>query len=102
GPPPSEHGLVDGGASLSPAVQTLARIAGNASVRAAMFTGVPTTFGFFGFEPHWDRFQSYPPNGGRLATAPIDDAAAWLSETLAPNESRPMLAFVHGRGGHPP
>jgi arylsulfatase A-like enzyme len=36
----------------------------------------------------------------RSATAPIDEAEAWLSEHQS--DDRPRLAFIHLRGGHPP
>jgi arylsulfatase A-like enzyme len=100
---PRSHGLVDGGARLPKAVTTLGDIAREASVRAAMFTGVPTTFAAYGFDRHWESFSAFPPNEGRPASAPIDAAAAWLSEVGAKStDARPMLAVVHARGGHPP
>jgi arylsulfatase A-like enzyme len=68
-----------------------------------MFTGSPTTFAAFGFDSHWEGFFSYPPNEGKPATAPVDDAAAWLDEVPEKTEeARPMLAVVVARGGHPP
>jgi len=103
GLPPRNHALVDDGARLPASVRTIASIAREGSVRAAMFTGVPTTFDSFGFGGHWERFTAYPPNEGRLASAPMDDAASWLTESDdKARGGRPMLAVVHARGGHPP
>lgn len=68
-----------------------------------MFTGVPTTFGAFGFERHWESYFTFPPNEGQPASAPIDAATSWLTELGAKEmEARPMLAVIHARGGHPP
>ena len=81
---PRAHLLADPGARLPAAVPTLAAMARGASVRATMFTGVPTTFRAFGFGEGWDQFQEYPPNGGRLASAPLDDALSWLADSASP------------------
>jgi arylsulfatase A-like enzyme len=103
GASPRLHQLADPSSRLPAAATTLAAMARGASVRAAMFTGVPTTFRPFGFGEGWDQFQEYPPNGGHLASAPLDDALVWLGDSPGPEaESRPMLAVVHARGGHPP
>lgn len=98
---PRHHTVNDSGAALPPEVRTISGIAREASVTARMFTGVPTTFGPFGFDGQWDQFQQYPPNEGRLASAPMDDAGEWL-ENGGGDEGRPMLAVIHARGGHPP
>src|SRR5690606_11163660 len=50
---------------------------------------------------HWDQFTQYPPNEGRMSSAPMDDAGDWL-EGVNLEEARPMLAVIHARGGHPP
>lgn len=103
GSSPRSHRLADPGARLPESVLTLGAMARNASVRAAMFTGVPSTFKAFGFGEGWDRFTEYAPNGGRLASAPIDDALEWLEDVPPAGEARhPMLVVVHARGGHPP
>jgi len=103
GASPRQHSVVDPAARLPAAVTTIAGIARDASVPAAMFTGVPTTFEPFGFAARWDGFTQYPPNEGRLASAPIDDAAEWLTQGAdQPDQARPRLAVVHARGGHPP
>lgn len=100
---PPEHQLYDTGAKLPDTVQTLGSVARNASVRAAMFTGVPTTFEVFGFAGGWEHFQQYSPNGGRLASAPIDDAADWIADApTTGDEEHPLLVVIHARGGHPP
>ncbi|HEY4118251.1 MAG TPA: sulfatase-like hydrolase/transferase, partial [Byssovorax sp.] len=102
GLPPREHGLVDLAARLPPSVATLATVARDASVRTAMFTGVPTTFRAFGFAEGWEKFVEFTPPSGDPAIAPIDAATAWITEVAhAANEPR-MLAVVHARGGHPP
>ncbi|HEY4118736.1 MAG TPA: sulfatase-like hydrolase/transferase [Byssovorax sp.] len=99
---PRGHGLVDGGARLPATVITIGGVARDASVRTAMFTGVPSTFRAFGFAEAWEKFVEYAPSSGDPATAPIDAAAQWLTEVAkAPNDPR-MIAVVHARGGHPP
>jgi len=100
---PRAHGLVDDGARLPASVLTMGAIAREGSVRAAMFTGVPTTFEAFGFGEHWDHFVAYSPSGNRLASAPFEDAIAWLGEAPARGaDDKPLLALLHTRGGHPP
>ena len=100
---PRAHALSDSGARLPAAVHTVASVARESSVRAAMFTGVPTTFEPFGFASGWDKFAAYPPNSGALASAPMLDAGTWLTDAAQPTaEGRPMFAVVHARGGHPP
>jgi len=100
---PHANGLADGGARLPKSVLTLGGMARDGSVRGAMFTGVPTTFRVFGFADHWDHFVQYPPNGGRLATAPFDDAIQWLADVPpASGADWPVLTVIHARGGHPP
>ncbi len=99
---PRAHRLADSGARLPKALTTIGDVAREGSVRAAMFTGVPTTFAPFGFDSHWEAFHAYPPNGGDAATAPIDEAANWLGEVQEKDEGRPMLAVIHARGGHAP
>ena len=103
GLPPRALAFVDAAARLPKVVTTLGDFARQGSVRAAMFTAVPTTSAAFGFERHWESFFSYPPNEGKAGTAAIDDATAWLSDVgTKENEARPMLAVIHARGGHPP
>jgi arylsulfatase A-like enzyme len=103
GLPPRSHGLFDAGARLPKGLRTLGDVAREGSVRAAMFTGVPTTFAAHGFERHWESFFAFPPNEGKPGSAPIDAATAWFSEVgTKEKEARPMLAVVHARGGHPP
>ncbi|MSP26042.1 MAG: hypothetical protein EXR75_12960 [Myxococcales bacterium] len=100
---PLTHGVLDASARVPKTLLSIGDIARQGSVRGSMWTGVPTTSAVFGFAAHWEAFAAYPSNEGRAATAPIDDAAVWLTEQSAkPNPDRPMLAFVHARGGHPP
>lgn len=68
--------------------------------RAAMFTGVPTSFGEFGLSRGFERFVSISPAEDRPATAPLDDAKIWLEKRLGLDA--PVLAVVHLRGAHPP
>lgn len=100
--PVLEHGVVDAGAKLAASIRTLPMIASDASVRAAMFTGVPFTFEPFGFGAHWDKFHAFAPNEGAPAVAPLSEAAKWLSEPAAAGDLPALLALVHARGGHPP
>jgi arylsulfatase A-like enzyme len=100
---PRSHTLIDPAARLPKSLTTIGDVAREGSVRTAMFTGVPTSFAAFGFDSHWESFHADPPNEGHPATAPIDQAAAWLAEAPEKeNEGRPMLAVIHARGGHPP
>ncbi len=112
---PRHHTVVDSAAAVPASLSTIGMVAGTSSVTARMFTGVPTSFAAFGFgctkpcsgprlewKQHWDQFTQYPPNEGRMASAPIDDAGAWLEGVDLDDQTRPMLAVVHARGGHPP
>jgi hypothetical protein len=102
GLPPSAHGFTDAGARLPAERSTIAGVARDASVRTAMFTGVPYTFRTFGFSAGWERFVEHPPSSGDRATAPIDDAAAWIAEVTKSSPDARLLAVVHARGAHPP
>jgi arylsulfatase A-like enzyme len=103
GLPPPSHALVDAGARLPESITTIGGIAHEASVRAAMFTAVPTTFKPFGFAARWDHFTQYPPNEGKPASAPFEEAAAWITDVKGSDDAeRPVLVVVHARGGHPP
>lgn len=100
--PVEAHGLTDMGARLPAAQTTIAAVARDASVRTAMFTGVPFTFRAFGFGGAWERFAEHSPSSGDAATAPIDGATAWVTEVLRDAPDARLLAVVHARGGHPP
>jgi hypothetical protein len=102
GLPPLAHGLTDAGARVPASVGTIAGIARDASVRTAMFTGVPYSFRAFGFASSWERFVEHAPSTGAAATAPIDEVAAWATETAKASADTRLLAIVHARGGHPP
>ncbi len=103
GASPRAHALLDAGARLPGELRTIAAMARESSVRAAMFTAVPTTSGAFGFERHWDTFNVYPPNVGTTAATLMDDAAKWIGDDKPDDaEERPVLAVLHARGGHPP
>ncbi|MFT3773788.1 MAG: sulfatase-like hydrolase/transferase [Minicystis sp.] len=102
GLPPQGHGVTDAGARLPAGLGTIAGVARDASVRTAMFTGVPYTFRAFGFGAAWEKYVEHPPSSGAAATAPIDDALAWITETGKNAPDARLLAVVHARGGHPP
>jgi arylsulfatase A-like enzyme len=100
--PPRLDGVVDEEAGLAADVTTLADLARQAGIRAAMFTAVPTTGTPFGFARGWDTFVEHAPDLGEAqgaAVAPFDDAARWIADR-APGER--FLVVVHARGGHPP
>jgi len=102
GLPPAAHGMTDAGARLPASAGTLGGIARDASVRTAMFTGVPYTFRAFGFASGWERFVEHSPASGAVATAPLDDATAWLVELAKASPDARLFTVVHARGGHPP
>ena len=102
GLPPSAHGLTDAAARLPIDLTTIAGVARDASVRTAMFTGVPHTFRAFGFSQAWERFVEYAPSSGDPATAPLDSAAAWITEVAKASTESRLLTVIHARGGHPP
>ncbi len=100
--PPRGHTVTDLGARMPSWFTTLGAIAHDASIRAAMFTGVPSTFQSFGFGSGWEQFVVYPPYGNDKATAPLDGAATWISDVLRQAPDARLLVVVHSRGGHPP
>ncbi|MBK9261236.1 MAG: sulfatase-like hydrolase/transferase [Polyangiaceae bacterium] len=100
--PPRGHTVTDLGARMPSWQTTLGGIAHDASIRAAMFTGVPSTFKSFGFGSGWEHFVEYPPYGNDPATAPLDGAAAWMTDVLRQAPDARLLVVVHSRGGHPP
>jgi hypothetical protein len=102
GLPPRAHAVIDATSRLPSSARTLAALAGEASVRTAMFTGVPHTFRPFGFAEGWSRFAEHTPSSGDPASAPIDDATAWITELVRDVPDGRYLAVVHARGGHPP
>lgn len=103
GLPPRTHSVTDSAARLSKAHATIGTVARDASVRTAMFTGVPTTFRAFGFaDTSWEQFAEISPASGDPATAPIDKATAWISDVLRDAPDARMLVVIHARGAHPP
>lgn len=102
GLPPRGHGFADAVARLPEGRTTISAIARDASVRTAMFTGVPHTFRAFGLHRAWERFVEHAPSSGDPATAPLDGAAAWVAEVARERPDARMLVVVHARGGHPP
>ena len=62
-------------------VTTLADVARQAGIRAAMFTANPTTGSAFGFGRGWDTFVEHPPDLAEApgaAVAPFEDAVRWI------------------------
>ncbi len=102
GLPPSALGLSDAAARVPADLTTIAGVARDASVRTAMFTGVPHTFRAFGFAQAWERFVEFAPSSGDPATAPLDSAAAWITEVARASSESRLLTVIHARGGHPP
>lgn len=102
GSPPHVHKLDDGAARLAPSVKLLSGLLKQAGGRAAMFTGVPSTFPAFGFDVGWDRYEQFSPVKDIAATEPLDRAIAWLRPQLHNRQSSPILVVVHTRGAHPP
>lgn len=102
GLPPRAHAHTDLSTALPEGTSTVATVARDAAVHTAMFTGVPTTFRAFGFDAGWERFGEYPPQSGSPATAPLDDAAAWITEVTSDAPNARLLLAVHARGAHPP
>lgn len=100
--PPAAHGLTDANARLSASLTNIAAVARDASVRTAMFTGVPFSFKAFGFSGGWERYVEHSPVSGDLATAPLDSATAWITELARDAPDARLLAVIHARGGHPP
>jgi arylsulfatase A-like enzyme len=101
--PARAHGVLDDESGLGRDVTTLADVARQAGIRAAMFTAVPTTGSAFGFGRGWDTFVEHAPDLGEApgaAVAPFDDAARWLSDRATPGER--FLVVIHARGAHPP
>jgi arylsulfatase A-like enzyme len=98
---PRAHALEDPAARLPDSLTTIAVAARDGSVQTAMFTGCPATFSAFGFARGWDKYAAYSPVEGTPATAPLTDAAQWISaHTKLPNAR--ALVVIHVRGGHPP
>ena len=102
GLPPSAHSLTDPAARLPADLTTVAGVARDASVRTAMFTGVPHTFRAFGFAQAWERFVEFAPSSGDPSTAPLDGATAWITEVAKASTEARLLTVIHARGGHPP
>lgn len=100
GQQPWQHGLDGEDHVLSPTVTGLAETFQGMGGRSAFFTGVPLSFEGFGFERGFEKFSSLSPVEDRAATAPIDEAEAWLTHHQA--DDRPRLVFIHLRGAHPP
>jgi len=99
---PRQHKLQDVSARLPEAAPLLPRAARHTGVRAAMFTGVPTTFAAFGFNAGWQHFEQLSPVADLAAAEPLRRGAAWLKSQMREAPDQRRLLVVHLRGGHPP
>jgi hypothetical protein len=99
---PGTHGLRDQAARLGESMRNVGEIVKQAGGRAAMVTGVPTTFAAFGFAAGWDDYRMISPVHDIAATEPYTWAARWLAGELETEEPIKRLLVVHGRGAHPP
>lgn len=99
---PRAHGLEDPDSRIDDEMRLLGERAREASVHAAMFTGVPMSFPGFGLDRGWDRYQYFSPVKDLPATEPLSRALAWIREQAASGAAQKWLAVVHVRGGHPP
>jgi hypothetical protein len=99
---PRVHALEDRAARLPASVPTLASAIKQTSGRAAMFTGVPTSFAAFGFDRDWDVFEEMSPVKDIAAEAPFERAAKWLTADVERDDTGKRLVLVYARGAHPP
>ena len=102
GHPPHAHAMEDPAARLPEAARLISEIVKESSGRTAMFTGAPTSFRAFGFDTGWDTFTEISPVTDAPASAPLDQANAWLESELSDNRAPRRFLFVHARGAHPP
>ncbi len=98
---PRAHGLEAPDGRLDEDTRLLGERAREASVHAALFTGVPTTFPAFGFDRGWDRYEHFSPVKDLPATEPLSQSIAWTRDQAVLRGAR-VLIVVHLRGGHPP
>jgi hypothetical protein len=99
---PAVHGIQAPGDRLRQRVVTLAETVKEAGGRTALFTGVPTSFGPFGFAAGFDAFETFSPVLDLPATEPLTRAQSFLERELGSGGSAPHLVVVALRGGHPP
>jgi hypothetical protein len=99
---PRSHRLEDANSRLAGSVPLLGEMVKQASGRAALFTGVPSTFAAFGFDAGWDTFEAISPVLDVPATEPLTRALKWLETELDDDHPGPRLVVIHGRGSHPP
>jgi hypothetical protein len=99
---PRAHGVEDPNSRIADSTRLLSEMVKEASGRTAMFTGVPTTFGAFGFSAGWDTFDMVSPVLDVPAIEPMTRALKWLEAELDDEHPGPRLLVVHARGSHPP
>lgn len=102
GEPGSRHTLTHTGAELPERFPLLSRAMRQVGGRSAMFTGVPYTFGAFGFDRDWSQYESISPVRDFGGEEPLVRAAKWLETELDEDEETQKLLVVHVRGAHPP
>ncbi|HWZ88840.1 MAG TPA: sulfatase-like hydrolase/transferase [Polyangiaceae bacterium] len=99
---PRTHRVEDPNSRIADSVHLLSEIVKEAGGRTAMFTGVPSTFGAFGFGSGWDTFEMVSPVLDVSASEPMTRALKWLESELDDEHAGPRLLVVHARGSHPP
>jgi hypothetical protein len=99
---PPVHGIQFPGDQLRDKVVTVAETLKEAGGRTALYTGVPTSFGAFGFAAGFDAFETFSPVSDAAATEPLARAQTFLEQELAGGGTAQHLVVVHVRGGHPP
>lgn len=99
---PRTHRVEDPSTRIADSVKLLSEMVKEAGGRAAMFTGVPTTFAAFGFGVGWDAYDAISPVQDLPATEPLARALKWLEGELDDEHPGPRLLVIHGRGSHPP
>lgn len=99
---PPVHGIRFAGDQLREKVVTIAETLKEAGGRTALFTGVPTSFGAFGFAAGFDAFETFSPVSDAPATEPLTRAQTFLEQELASGGTAQHLVVAHVRGGHPP
>jgi hypothetical protein len=99
---PPVHGIRFAGDQLREKVVTIAETLKEAGGRTALFTGVPTSFGAFGFAAGFDAFETFSPVSDAPATEPLARAQTFLEQELSSGGTAQHLVVAHVRGGHPP
>jgi hypothetical protein len=99
---PRMHTVEDAEHRLPSTVFTLAEMLKQQGIQSVMFTGVPITFEASGLNRGWDRFVTISPISDLPAAEPINQATAWLADSLKSNPEQRRFVVIQARGGHPP